>query len=58
MIELTLATGTKIWLDRAHIVSVTGNDRAPGTLIRMVNGDQFAVTLEPEDVVSGWGVRR
>jgi hypothetical protein len=49
--------GNAVWLAPEHIVSVAGNSAATGTIIRMVNQDQWAVTDEPEDVVSEleWG---
>lgn len=44
--------GNVVWLAPEHIVSVVGNKTFTGTIIRMVNQDQWAVTDEPEDVVS------
>lgn len=60
MIALTLVTGDTVYLARHHIVSVRENT-APdvsGSIVRLSNGDQFAVDDEPAEIVSDWDVQR
>ena len=60
MITLTLVTGDIIHLVRQHIVSVRENnaDNVSGSIVRMSNGDQWAVDEEPDEIVSGWNILR
>jgi hypothetical protein len=55
MLKFTYVTGTDVWITSQHIVSIRdglNDDERKISLIRTVDGEQFAVKGDPAEIVT------